>query len=62
MNGLNFKEEYSFKDLLSNTGRPLRFDFAVFDDEGNFFPVETQEEWDMIDEVVGAFIEDSEEE
>ena len=24
-------------------------------------PVETEEEWDMIDEVVGAFIEDSEE-
>lgn len=22
--GLNFKEEYSFKDLVSNTGRPLR--------------------------------------
>lgn len=22
--GLEFQEEYSFKDLLSNTGRPLR--------------------------------------
>ena len=32
--GLDFAEEYSFNDLLSNTGRPLRFDFAVFDDEG----------------------------
>ncbi len=32
--GLEFQEEYSFKDLLSNTGRPLRFDFAVFDDDG----------------------------
>lgn len=30
---LNFKEEYSFPDLVSNSGRPLRFDFAVFDDE-----------------------------
>ena len=29
--GLDFKEEYSFPDLVSNTGRPLRFDFAVFD-------------------------------
>lgn len=30
--GLNFKEEYSFPDLISSSGRPLRFDFAVFDD------------------------------
>ena len=31
--GLNFEEEYSFPDLVSSSGRPLRFDFAVFDDE-----------------------------
>ena len=31
--GLEFVEEYSFPDLLSNSGRPLRFDFAVFDDQ-----------------------------
>ena len=31
--GLNFVEEYSFPDLVSTSGRPLRFDFAVFDDE-----------------------------
>ena len=30
--GLNFQQEYSFPDLLSSSGRPLRFDFAVFDD------------------------------
>lgn len=30
--GLNFKEEYSFKDLTTSNGVPLRFDFAVFDD------------------------------
>lgn len=30
--GLNFKQEYSFPDLVSSNGRPLRFDFAVFDD------------------------------
>ena len=33
--GLNFKEEYSFAGLNSSNGRALRFDFAVFDDEGN---------------------------
>lgn len=30
--GLVFEEEYSFSDLVSSSGRPLRFDFAVFDD------------------------------
>ena len=30
--GLEFTQEYSFPDLISNNGRPLRFDFAVFDD------------------------------
>lgn len=33
--GLNFKEEYIFPDLRSSNGKPLRFDFAVFDDDGN---------------------------
>ena len=32
--GLDFQEEYSFDDLISSTGHPLRFDFAVFDDNG----------------------------
>ena len=31
--GLVYKEEYSFPDLVSSSGRPLRFDFAVFDDK-----------------------------
>lgn len=30
--GLVFEEEYSFPDLVSSSGHPLRFDFAVFDD------------------------------
>ena len=33
--GLNFQQEYSFADLLSSSGHPLRFDFAVFDDDGD---------------------------
>ena len=32
--GLNFKEEYSFPDLIGQNGHALRFDFAVFDDDG----------------------------
>ena len=40
---LAFEEEYSFPDLVSNTGRPLRFDFAVFDDDGDIdFLIEFQ--------------------
>lgn len=41
--GLNFTEEYSFPDLISSNGRPLRFDFAVFDDNDNLdFLIEYQ--------------------
>ena len=43
--GLNFQEEYSFPDLISNTGHPLRFDFAVFDDNNDIdFLIEYQGE------------------
>lgn len=35
MNGISFETEYIFPDLVSSSGRPLRFDFAVFDDDGN---------------------------
>ena len=41
--GISFKEEYSFPDLLGSRGFPLRFDFAIFDDEGNLdFLIEYQ--------------------
>lgn len=41
--GLNFQEEYSFEGLNSPNGRPLRFDFAVFDDDGRLdFLIEYQ--------------------
>lgn len=33
--GLNFTMEQSFEGLNSPNGRPLRFDFCVFDDDGN---------------------------
>lgn len=33
-NDVPFEEEYEFDDLMSG-GRHLRFDFAVFDDDGN---------------------------
>ena len=41
--GIPFQEEYSFPDLLSSTGHPLRFDFAIFDDDGDLdFLIEYQ--------------------
>ena len=40
---LIFQEEYSIAGLNSPNGRPLRFDFAVFDDDGNLdFLIEYQ--------------------
>ena len=41
--GLSFKEEYIFDDLISTSGKPLRFDFAIFDDDGELdFLIEYQ--------------------
>lgn len=43
--GLDYQEEYTFKDLVSRSNHPLRFDFAVFDDNGNIdFLIEYQGE------------------
>ena len=42
-NEMSFQQEYSFKDLRSSRGRPLRFDFAVFSDDGELdFLIEFQ--------------------
>lgn len=41
--GFHFAEEYIFEGLNSPNGKPLRFDFAVFDDDGNLdFLIEYQ--------------------
>lgn len=41
--GLDFKMEYVFAGLNSSNGRALRFDFAVFDDDGEvWFLIEYQ--------------------
>jgi len=41
--GLIFKEEYSIPGLNSPNGRPLRFDFVIFDDDGQIdFIIEYQ--------------------
>lgn len=41
--GIPFAEEYTFPDLVSSSGRFLRFDFCIFDDLGNIdFLIEYQ--------------------
>lgn len=42
-NDISFQPEYTFPDLNSLSGHPLRFDFAVFDDSGELdFLIEYQ--------------------
>lgn len=31
---------------------------SAYDEEGNLLPIETQEEWAMVEEVLGAFAQD----
>lgn len=33
---------------------------SAYDDEGHLLPVETEEEWQMIEEVIGAFQDEEE--
>ena len=41
--GLPFKEEFIFPELCSSNGKPLRFDFVIFDDDGKIdFIIEYQ--------------------
>lgn len=41
--GVSYQEEYSFPDLVGWTNTPLRFDFAILDDEGDLdFLIEFQ--------------------
>lgn len=43
MNDISFEQEYIFPELKSSNGKPLRFDFAIFDDEGGLdFLIEYQ--------------------
>ena len=41
--GIPFEEEYEFDDLIASSGRHLRFDFAVFTEDGELdFLIEAQ--------------------
>ena len=34
---------------------------SIYDDEGNLYPIETPDEWDMIEEVFNSFMAEDEE-
>jgi hypothetical protein len=34
--GFHFKQEVSFKNLNGSHGKPLRFDFAIYNKQGKF--------------------------
>ncbi len=34
---------------------------SIYDDDGKLLPIETDEEWEMVEEVLGAFSENEEE-
>jgi len=33
---------------------------SCYDESGNLLPIETEEEWEMVEEVLGSFIEETE--
>ena len=35
---------------------------SIYDEEGHLYPIETDEEWEMVEEVLGAFSGDFEQE
>lgn len=33
---------------------------SCYDDKGNLFPIESEDEWNMVEEVINTFVEDEE--
>lgn len=54
---LPYEVEYEYKELFSTSGRALRFDFAVFDDEGDvmaLIEVQGQQHYEKVNKFGGA--------
>ena len=47
-----------FEDPQDDSGQVFA---SAFDDEGSLLPLESEEEWAMVEEVIGAFAEDEDE-
>jgi len=46
----------------SKEGEMMDVFASIYDDQGNLFPIESDEEWEMIEEMLEAFANDEEEE
>ena len=54
MNNIKFDREYIFPGLISSSGRPLRFDFVVFDDDDDISIEDTATDprWDGLQNIL----------
>ena len=55
---LTFENEEKKYVLVYNENNPDELYPFIYDEEGNLFEVETEEELEMIDEIVGAYEEE----
>lgn len=49
------KQYVVFQDPKNEEGEMFA---SCYDDEGNLTPIETEEEWSMVEEVLGAFLDE----
>ncbi len=53
------KDEKKYVVFRESQGESEEVFASCYDDEGNLSPIESSEEWSMIEEVLGAFIEEN---
>lgn len=51
------KQYVVFQDADHNTEEVFA---SCYDDQGNLYPIESEEEWEMVEEVINTFAEDEE--
>ncbi len=55
----NKKKYVVFHDPQDESGEVFA---SAYDEEGNLLPIETDSEWEMVEEILGAFNEDADQE
>ncbi|MDD2433719.1 MAG: DUF1292 domain-containing protein [Bacilli bacterium] len=67
-NEITMKILFTFEDerlkrkyvVYCNPANPKGDTYAsIFDDDGHLYPIESDEEWDMVEEVLGSFMEEN---
>lgn len=54
----DYKSQYVvFQDPEMDSGEVYA---SRYDEKGNLFPIESDEEWEMVEEVINTFVEDNE--